>query len=109
MYIYPSHFNCAWAVEHMRCMYTVTWARAQSHRVNVKEQSKRDHAKVYSQKEQLKRDHAEIEQKQSKHDRARARKRKQRDIASEESKTKEKESDRLRKKQCFQGESSRDR
>ena len=39
-----------------------------------------------------------MEQEQSKHDRARARKCKQRDTASEESKTQEKESDRLRKK-----------
>jgi len=53
LYIYPSHFNCAWAVGHVRYMYTVTWARAQS-RV-----------------EQLKRDRAQMEQKQSKHDHAR--------------------------------------
>ena len=48
---------------------------------------------------------AEIRQ----HDRAREQKRKQRDTASEESKAKEKESDRLRKKQCMQGGSSGDR
>ena len=41
----------------------------------------------------------------SKHDCARERKRKQRDTASEESKAKGKESDRLRKKRCIQGES----
>ncbi len=50
-----------------------------------------------------------MEQEQSKHDRAGGRKRKQRDTASEESKAKEKESDRLRKKRCVQGESSGDR
>jgi len=44
------------------------------------------------EKEQSKCDHAEMEQEQSKCDRARAQN------ASEESKTKEKESDRLRKK-----------
>ena len=38
-------------------------------------------------------------------DRARERKWKQRDTASEESKVKEKESDRLRKKRCIQGKS----
>ena len=43
-----------------------------------------------------------MEQELSKCDRARG---KQRDTASEESKAKEKQSDRLRKKQCIQGES----
>ena len=42
---------------------------------------------------------------QSKRDRVRERKWKQRDTASEESKAKEKESDRFRKKRCIQGES----
>ena len=84
MYIYPSHFNCAWAVGHVRYVYTVTWACAQS--------------RSKMEKEQLKRDHAEMEQEQSKRDRARAQIWKQRDTASEESKIKEKESDRLRKK-----------
>jgi len=64
---------------------------------------------VKMEKEQSKCDHAEMEQEQPKCDGARARKWKQRDIASEESKTKEKESDRLRKKRCIQGESSGDR
>jgi len=50
-----------------------------------------------------------MEQEQSKHDRARAQKWKQRDTASEESKIKEKESDRLRKKQCIHGDASGDR
>ena len=55
IYIYPSHLNCAWAVGHVQYMYTVTWAHAQSRRVD-----------------QLKRDRAQMEQKQSKLDRARA-------------------------------------
>ena len=42
---------------------------------------------------------------QERRDGARERKRKQRDTASEENKAKEKESDRLRKKRCIQGES----
>ena len=42
---------------------------------------------------------AEMERERSKHDRAREQKWKQRDTASEESRAKEKESDRLRKKQ----------
>ena len=46
-----------------------------------------------------------MEWERSKRDRARERKWKQRDTASEESKAKEKESDRLRKKRCVQGES----
>jgi len=50
-----------------------------------------------------------MEQEQLKHDRARARKWKQRDGTSEESKTNEKESDRLRKKRCIQEEFSGDR
>ena len=52
---------------------------------------------------------AETEQEQSKHDHATEQKWKQRGTALEESKAKEKESDRLRKKRCIQGESSRDR
>ena len=67
------------------CMYAVTWAHAQSCRVKM-------------ENEQSKRNHAEMEQEQSKRDCARARKRKHRDTVVEESKTKEKESDRLRKK-----------
>ena len=76
IYIYPSHFNCTWAVGHVQytCMYTVTWAHAQSCHVKM-------------EKEQSKCDHAEMAQEQSKRDGARARKRKQRDTASEESKT----------------------
>ena len=51
-----------------------------------------------------------MEQKQSKCDRAEMEQEQwKRDTASEESKTKEKESDRLRKKRCIQGESSGDR
>ena len=46
-----------------------------------------------------------MERERSKCDRARGRKWKQRDTASEESEAKEKESDRLRKKRCIQGES----
>ena len=46
-----------------------------------------------------------MEQEQSKCDRAREQKWKQRDTASEESKAKEKESDRLRKKQGVHRES----
>jgi len=59
------------------------------------------------EKEQSKCDHAEMEQEQSKRDHDRGRKCKQGDSASEESKIKEKESDRLRKKRCIQGESSK--
>ena len=43
-----------------------------------------------------------MQQEQSKRDRAGERRQKQRDTASEESKAKEKESDRLRKKRCIQ-------
>jgi len=64
---------------------------------------------VLNGEEQSKRDHAEMKHEQLKLDRARARKWKQREGAFEESKTKEKESDRLRKKRCIQGESSGDR
>ena len=46
-----------------------------------------------------------MKKEQSKRDHARERKQKQRDTASEESKAKEKESDRL-KKRCIQGESN---
>ena len=52
---------------------------------------------------------AKTEQEQSKHDHAIEQKWKQRGTTLEESKAKEKESDRLIKKQCIQGESSRDR
>ena len=86
MYIYPSRFNCPRAVGHVWCMYAVTWAHAQSCHVKLMEN------------EQSKRDHAEMEQEQSKCDCARARKRNHRDTVAEESKTKEKESDGLRKK-----------
>ena len=48
---------------------------------------------------------AEMGRERSKRDCARERKREQRDTASEESKVKEKESDRLRKKRCIKGES----
>ena len=48
-----------------------------------------------------------MKEEQSKRDCARERKQKQRDTASEESKAKEKESDRL-KKGCTQGESNGD-
>ena len=50
-----------------------------------------------------------MEQEHSKHDRARERKWNPREPASKESKAKEKESDRLKKKRCIQGESSGDR
>ena len=50
-----------------------------------------------------------VQEEQSKRDLAREQKQKQRDTASEESKAREKESDRLRKKRCIQGESSGDR
>ena len=48
---------------------------------------------------------AEMARERSKRDCARERKRKQRDTAPEESRAKGKESDRLRKKRCIQGES----
>ena len=51
----------------------------------------------------------EMEQEQSTRDYAREQKWNQRDTTTEESKGKEKESDRLRKKQRIQGESSGDR
>jgi len=50
-----------------------------------------------------------MEQDHSKRDRAREWKRKHRDTASEDSKPKQKESDRLRKKRCIQGEYTGDK
>ena len=50
-----------------------------------------------------------VQEEQSKRDCARERKQKERDTAFKESKAREKESDRLRKKRCIQGESKGDR
>ena len=47
-----------------------------------------------------------LDKEESKCDRATARKRKQRAAASEDTKTKEREDDRLRKRRCLQGEMS---